>query len=71
VECYAKAADLNHAKSAHNLAILHLRSAGADHQQETFRLLEQAASLGLKEVFLLILHYLYIVSLGACLGFSV
>lgn len=49
MECYAKAAQLNHARSAHNLAILHLRTDGADHQQEGLRLLEQAASLGLKE----------------------
>jgi len=52
MEFYAKAAELNHARSAYNLAILHLRLDGADHQQEVFRLLEQAASLGLKEVFL-------------------
>ena len=55
MECYAKAAELNHAKSAHNLAVLHLRSTGGGHQQEAFKLLEQAASLGLKEVFLRLL----------------
>jgi len=52
VECYTKAAELNHAKSAHNLAILHLQLPGSEHQQEAIRLLEQAADLGLKEVFL-------------------
>jgi len=56
MECYAKAAELNHARSAHNLAILHLRSSTSftsdDQQQEAIRLLEQAASLGLKEVYI-------------------
>jgi len=52
MQCYRKAAELSHAKSAHNLAVLHLRSPGADNQREAVRLLEQAADLGLKEVFL-------------------
>ena len=51
VECYAKAAELSHAKSAYNLAVLHMRSPGTDHLREGIRFLEQAASLGLKEVF--------------------
>jgi len=55
MECYSQAAILNHARSAYNLAILHLQSASnssTDEQlQEATRLLEQAAGLGLKEVF--------------------
>ena len=57
--CYARAAELNHARSAHNLAILYLQSlansSNDDRQKEAVRLLEQAASLGLKEVFLRVL----------------
>ena len=55
MECYAKAAKLGHARSAYNLAVLYLQSASNstsdDQQCETVILLEQAASLGLKEVF--------------------
>jgi len=52
--CYSKAAKLNHARSAYNLAVLHLKSSSSsvsdDQLLEATRLLEQAASLGLKEV---------------------
>jgi len=57
MECYAKAAKLGHARSAYNLAVLYLQSASNstnDNQHEAVILLEQAASLGLREVFLII-----------------
>jgi len=59
MDCYSKAAKLNHARSAYNLAVLHLQSAynstSDDQLQEATRLLEQAASLGLKEVCFLVI----------------
>ena len=55
MDYYTKAAELNHARSAYNLAVLYLQSASRstieDRPEESVRLLEQAASLGLKEVY--------------------
>jgi len=56
MECYAKAAKLSHARSAHNLASLLLQSSFSstptdDQQHEAVELLEQAAGLGLREVY--------------------
>lgn len=66
MECYAKAARLNHVKSAYNLAVVYLQSSVDAHHQEAVKLLEQAASLGLKEVFLMIqglFHLIFQVSM--------
>lgn len=55
MQCYVKAAKLGHARSAYNLAILHLHSeynSAVDGQRhKAIGLLQQAARLGLKEVF--------------------
>ena len=66
MECYAKAAKIGHARSAYNLAVLYLQSASNstsdDQQHEAVILLEQAAGLGLKEVFLVISPALLLLS---------
>jgi len=54
MECYSKAAKQSHARSAYNLAVLLLKSESgsvpSDQLREVTRLLELAASLGLREV---------------------